>query len=55
MTEPERNESRALLTRAADLEGQRQAAQRARNLDCLRRIEAELRRTWARWAALERT
>lgn len=54
MTEHQRHEQQALLTRAADLEAQRQAARRAFNVDHEQRLADELRRVWARFTALER-
>lgn len=53
MTESQRHEQQALLTRAADLEGQRQAARRAHNVEHEQRLTEELRRAWARYTALE--
>lgn len=47
-------EQKAILTRAADVEMQRQAARAAFNLDHQRRLEDELRRLWGRYAELER-
>jgi hypothetical protein len=52
MNESLRHEQQALLTRAADVEGQRQAAVAARNVDHQRRLEGEIRRPWARFAAI---
>jgi hypothetical protein len=54
MNESQRAEAQALLVRAADLEGQRQAARRAHNVEHEQRLANELRRLWARYAALER-
>lgn len=53
MTQYERSESQALLTRAADVEAQRQAASRARDVEHEQRLLDELRTLWARYAQLE--
>lgn len=54
MTEAQKSELRALLTRAADLEAQRQDACKVGDTLAQQGLEAELRRVWERYSALER-
>lgn len=53
MTESERNLLRALLTRAATLEVQRQAAVERGDHPAVREHEIELSRLWARYVDLD--
>lgn len=54
MGEPERNEAAAMLTRAATVEAQRQAAQQRRDWQAVAALEHELRQLWIRHEALRR-
>lgn len=53
MNDAQRTEARALLTRAATLEAQRQSACKAGDTLAQQGLEAELRRVWEAYSALE--
>jgi hypothetical protein len=53
MTDDQRSELRAILTRAATCEAQRQAAREQRDWPSVAALEDELRRLWRRHAELE--
>lgn len=54
MTEVQKSETQALLTRAATLEVKRQAACKTGDTLAQQGIEAELRRVWEAYSAIER-
>ena len=54
MTESQRSESQALLTRAAEQEARRLAAAERGDVQAVREHEQELSRLWGRYCDLER-
>ena len=55
MNDSERNEAQALLTRAATLESQRQAACRAGDNPTQQSLEDEIRRLWQRYSDIKQS